>query len=77
METIISVKPLKDYKIEVVFSDNVRAKIDIRPFIKQQGISQSLNDETIFCTVKTDDAGGIAWCNGFDFCPVFLRQIAL
>ena len=76
METIVYVKPLENQEIEVVFSDNVRAKIDIRPFIKSQGISQSLQDETIFKTVKVDEAGGITWCNGFDFCPVFLRQIA-
>jgi len=75
METIDCVKPLKNKKIEVVFNDGVRAEIDIRPFIKPNGISQPLNDEKVFNTVKIDDAGGIAWSNGFDFCPVFLRQI--
>jgi hypothetical protein len=39
-------------------------------------MSQPLNDETLFTTVKVDEAGGIVWSNGFDFCPVFLRQIA-
>ena len=34
-----------------------------------------LGDETFFKTVKIDEAGGIVWDNGFDFCPVFLRQI--
>ena len=76
METITCVKPLKDNKIEVFFNDGVCAEIDIRPFIKSQGISQSLNDKTVFQTVKTDEAGGIVWSNGFDFCPVFLRQLA-
>jgi len=75
METVTYVKPLKNYKLEVVFSDNVRAEIDIKPFIKPQGISQSLQNETVFNTVKIDEAGGITWSNGFDFCPVFLRQI--
>ena len=77
METVTYVKPLKNYKLEVVFSDNMRAEIDIKPFIKPQGISQSLQNETVFNTVKIDEAGGIVWCNGFDFCPVFLRQIAV
>ena len=76
METITYVKALDDYKIEVIFNDGIRAKIDIRPFIKPQGISQSLNDKAFFKTVKLDEAGGIVWRNGFDFCPVFLRQIA-
>ena len=75
METITYVNPLKDHKIEVFFNDGVRAEIDIRPFIKPYGISQPLDDETLFRTVKIDDAGGIVWNNGFDFCPVFLRQI--
>ena len=76
METVTYVKPLKDHKIEVHFNDGIGAEIDIRPFIKSQGISQPLNDETVFKTVKIDEAGGIMWSSGFDFCPVFLRQIA-
>ena len=75
METITSVKPLKNKKIEVLFNDGVRAEIDIRPFIMPNGISHVLNEETQFKTVKVDEAGGIVWSNGFDFCPVFLRQI--
>jgi hypothetical protein len=75
MESVTFVQPLEDQKIEVFFNDGVRAEIDIRPFIKSNGISQSLNDETLFNTVKVDEAGGIVWSNGFDFCPVFLRQI--
>ena len=77
MKTVIYVKPLENYKLEIVFSDDVRGEVDVRPFIKSQGISQSLRDETFFKTVKIDEAGGIAWSNGFDFCPVFLRQIAV
>ena len=76
METITYVKPLKEHRIEVIFNDGIRAEVDIRPFIKSQGISQPLVDETFFKTVKIDEAGGIVWDNGFDFCPVFLRQIA-
>jgi hypothetical protein len=76
METVKSVTPLEDYKVSVVFSDGVRAKIDIQPFIKSNGISKQLNDETFFKSVKVDETGGITWSNGFDFCPVFLREIA-
>ena len=75
METVTHVKPLKNYKLEIVFSDEVCTEIDIRPYIKSEGISQLLNDEAFFQTVKIDEAGGIAWNNGFDFCPVFLRQL--
>ena len=77
METIKNVTPLEDKKISVVFSDNFRAEIDVRPFIKPDGISNQLNDETFFKSVKLDETGGITWDNGFDFCPVFLRKIAV
>jgi len=76
METVAFVKPLNNRKIEILFNDGIRAEIDIKPFIKSEGISQALNDEAFFKTVKTDEAGGVVWNNGFDFCPVFLRQIA-
>jgi hypothetical protein len=75
METITFVKPLKNKTIEVIFNDGVHSEIDICPFIKTDGISQPLNDEIVFNTVKIDEAGGIVWNNGFDFCPVFLKQI--
>ena len=77
METVTCVKPLEDYKIEVLFNDGISTEIDILPFIKTQGISQPLHDKTVFKTVKIDESGGIMWSNGFDFCPVFLRQIAM
>jgi len=76
METIKSVNPLKNKKIEVLFNDGFKSEIDISPYIKPVGLSQSLKDEEFFKTVKIDEAGGITWSNGFDFCPVFLRQIA-
>jgi len=76
MEIVTYVKPLKDRKIDVLFNDGIRAEIDIRPFIKSKGLSQSLKEEEMFNTVEIDEAGGIVWSNGFDFCPVFLRQIA-
>ena len=75
MEIITYVKPLKDRKIEILFNDGLCAEIDIQPFIKAHGISQLLEDETVFKSVKIDEAGGIIWSNGFDFCPVFLRQM--
>ena len=77
METVVYVKPLEDNKIEVLFNDGICAEIDIRPFIRPQGVSQPLNNETVFKSVRIDEAGGIVWSNGFDFCPVFLKQLAL
>jgi len=76
METVTCIKPIGNHRIEVIFKDGFCADIDMRPFIQSKGISQPLNDELIFNTVKIDEAGGIVWSNGYDFCPVHLRQIA-
>ena len=75
MDTVIELKPLDDYTVWVRFSDNTDAVINIKPFISE-GISAKLLDSTYFKQVKIDDFGGIAWENGFDFCPNYLREIA-
>jgi hypothetical protein len=74
MQMVIKVKPLNNYLIWVLFADNFDATIDIRPFIKK-GISAKLSDLNYFKQVKIDEFGGIAWENGFDFCPNYLREI--
>jgi hypothetical protein len=76
MENIIDVKPIDNYYLWVLFADKFEAKINIKPFITN-GISQKLLDVNYFKQVKIDEFGGIAWDNGFDFCPNYLRQIAL
>ena len=76
METVINVKPLDNYQILVCFSDNYTAKIDIKPYIGK-GISNELSNPDFFKKVKVDEFGGITWENGFDFCPVYLREICM
>jgi len=73
MDRVISVKPLENYMLEIEFADGLRKVIDIRPFIGK-GISVALKDEGYFRQVKLEDGGGIAWDNGYDFCPNFLRD---
>jgi len=75
METIIDVKPLENYQIWVLFADNFNTTINIRPFITS-GISTRLLDINYFNQVKVDEFGGIAWNNGFDFCPNYLRELS-
>jgi hypothetical protein len=74
METIIEVKPLDNYFIGILFADNFYATINIKPFITT-GISTKLLDLEYFKKVKVDEFGGIAWENGFDFCPNYLREL--
>jgi hypothetical protein len=73
MDKVISVKPLENYLLEIGFADGFRKVIDIKPFIGI-GISTALKDEANFRQVKLEDGGGIAWPNGYDFCPNFLRD---
>jgi len=73
MNLVISVKPLENYSLEIEFEDRLRKVIDIHPFIGE-GISAALRDEAYFRQVKLEDGGGIAWDNGYDFCPNFLRD---
>ena len=76
MVKIISVKPLADKTIHLIFSDGLKANIDIKPFIRG-GISDELKDDTIFNSVKLDNLSGICWDNGFDFCPDVLWELAM
>jgi hypothetical protein len=73
MDKVISVKPLESYLLEIEFADGFRKVIDVRPFIGK-GISAALKDEAYFRQVTLEDGGGIAWPNGYDFCPNFLRD---
>jgi hypothetical protein len=73
MEKVIAVKPLEEYLLEIEFEDGLKKMIDIRPFIGK-GISATLKDKSYFRQVQLEDGGGIAWPNGYDFCPNFLRD---
>jgi hypothetical protein len=73
MDRVTAVKPLENYLLEIEFADGFRKVIDIQPFIGK-GISAALKDEAYFRQVKLEDGGGIAWDNGYDFCPNFLRD---
>jgi len=75
MEKVIAIKPMDNFTLWVKFADNKVAYIDIRPYIKS-GVSAKLLEKSYFDKVKIDDFGGVAWENGFDFCPNFLREIA-
>jgi hypothetical protein len=73
MDKVVSVKPLEKYLLEIEFADGLRKVIDIHPFLGK-GISAALKDESYFRKVALEDGGGIAWPNGYDFCPNFLRD---
>lgn len=71
---IITAEPLPTWHIKVQFADGLEKVMDLSPFIRESGISAPLRDEDYFAQLFVEEGGGLAWPNGFDFCPVFLRQ---
>lgn len=62
---------LEDYKLELTFSDGVKAIMDFRKkIVGRGGVFSSLEDLDYFRLVQVDnDAGSVVWPNGVDFCP--------
>lgn len=71
MHRVIAVQVIGKYVVEIRFSDGLRKVIDLEPFIGK-GVAAQLLDEDYFRQVDIESGGGIAWPNGFDFCPNFL-----
>ena len=55
----IDVKAIGDYKIKVVFDDNISGIVDLR-YLTQKGIFQELSDPSLFAKVYTTGEA-IAW----------------
>ncbi|MDX2189467.1 MAG: DUF2442 domain-containing protein [Bacteroidota bacterium] len=70
---IISVTPLENYQLHIEFEDGLNKKINVLPFIKN-GISKYILDLNNFKKVKAEN-GYVIWDNGYDLCPVFLREL--
>lgn len=70
---IISVKPVENYCIELVFEDGLKKTISIKPFIKD-GKSKELENMEIFNSARVD-YGTLVFDNEYDFCPVTLREL--
>ena len=68
---VTGVRHLKDYELEVRFSDGRSAKLDFRERIAGRGGAfRPLQDVEFFAQVAVDpEAGTLVWPNGVDFCP--------
>jgi hypothetical protein len=74
MNQVARIKVLQDFHIEVEFTDGERKIINFKPFIGN-GFTKELLDYEKFKQAYIEPGGGIAWENGFDFCPNFLREL--
>ena len=63
----IDVKVLNNYQLEILFENNEKKILDVKPYFKFK-LFEELKDEKKFNTVKV--AGlSIEWENGADICP--------
>ena len=75
MNTVVHVQPMEGYKLHLRFADGFTATVEVGALIGK-GFTRELLDEIRFREVTTEPGGGIAWPNGFDLCPEFLRDLA-
>lgn len=73
MNRIINVSVLPQSRLLLTFQDGFRKQVDLSPFIRP-GVSAALADPAIFNQVEIESGGGLAWPNGYDLCPNFLRE---
>ena len=68
---ITRVRHLKDYELELGFSDGTVAPLDFRSrIVGRGGVFLPLENVDFFSQVRVDgEAGTIVWANGVDFCP--------
>ena len=68
---VCGVRHLKDYQLEISFSDGTVAELDFRRRIMGRGgVFVPLEDVEFFRQVIVDhEAGTLAWPNGVDLCP--------
>ncbi len=71
MHRIVAIKLLGGYSLEIEFSDGLKKVIDLTPYIGD-GLSAALLEDAYFRQVAIESGGGLAWPNGYDFCPNFL-----
>ena len=68
---VTKVRHLKDYRLEICFTDGAIGEIDFRQrILGRGGVFVPLVDEEFFKRVTVDqEAGTLVWPNGVDFCP--------
>ena len=74
--TVTEVRPLKNYRISLVFADGTSGIVDLADDILGRGGDFAVMTEpAYFGKVEVNhELGTIQWPNGVDYCPDLLRQ---
>jgi hypothetical protein len=68
---VTEVRHVRDYVLELTFSDGAKGEVDLKSrIVGQGGVFAPLEDPNEFRRVRVDpEAGTIVWPNGVDLCP--------
>ena len=70
MLSVKSVKPLADYKLQLLFDDGARRVFDVTPWLTK-GAFRELRNDDLFRTARIS-FDTVDWANGCDLCPEVL-----
>ncbi len=64
---VVSIKPLPDYYLLVVFEDGVEKRYDVKPLFEKWEVFKALLTDGLFRRVKVDAGGyGVSWNDEID-----------
>lgn len=70
MVDVINARYIKDYLIEVEFSDSKKGIINFKEYALREGLFRDLDDIGFFRRFEVNkDIGTICWPNGLDIAP--------
>jgi Protein of unknown function (DUF2442) len=75
MHSVREYKLVGDYRIWLKFEDGFESVVNLKPLLRK-GIAFELLAPQAFSKVAIESGGGLAWENGFDICPNYLREMA-
>lgn len=73
MKSVVWVRALDGYRLEVEFSDGSRGEVDVEPFLFGP-MYEPLRDPTFFEQVFIDSFGAVVWPNGADISAAGLHR---
>lgn len=73
MRTVVSARPLEDFRIEVTFDDGTSGVVSLKDRMFGP-VFEPLRDPAFFQRLLVDEFGAICWPNGADLAPDALYE---